>query len=322
MDGEKRSYGAAGAGPACQRAASGLVRQGVRRRARTLPLLCVAAMLVACTGNGTNGPGAGAGGPAATGAAVPSTAPSPAEYSGPALPVVAPGATPIALGVDVLATRPHDPRAFTQGLFLADGVLYESTGLNGESTLRRVDPATGRVLERVDLPDTVFAEGLARVGDRLIQLTWQNRVAFVYDRATFRQIGQHAYDTEGWGLCHDGRRLVMSDGTSTLFFRDPATFGVVGQVAVTVDGVPRDLLNELECVGNRVYANVWQTDTIVRIDPATGIVDAVIDASGLLAPDERAAADVLNGIAWDPAAGTFLITGKLWPKLFEVRFAP
>lgn len=238
------------------------------------------------------------------------------------LPTAAPGATPLALRAKVLATRPHDPQAFTQGLFLADGVLFESTGLNGESTLRRVDPDTGAVLQRVDLPETVFAEGLARVGDRLIQLTWQNRVAYVYDRTTFREIGRHAYDTEGWGLCHDGRRLVMSDGTSTLYFRNPATFEVVGQVAVTLNGAPRDMLNELECVGNRVYANVWQTDTIVRVDPATGVVDAVIDASSLLTPGERATADVLNGIAWDPDAETFLITGKLWPKLFEVRFEP
>jgi len=242
------------------------------------------------------------------------------EYEGPDLPAVAVGATPEALRVAVVGTRPHDPAAFTQGLLLYGGELYESTGLSGESTLRRVDPRTGEVRGRVDVPPEFFAEGLARAGDRLVQLTWREGRAFEYDRVTLAKLREFTYDTEGWGLCYDGRRLVMSDGTANLYFRDPATFALLGRVPVTLAGRPQDQVNELECVGNQVYANIWQTDTIVRIDPATGAVGAVVDAAGLLTPEERAAADVLNGIAWDPAAGTFLITGKRWPKLFEVRF--
>jgi len=244
------------------------------------------------------------------------------EFSGPTLPRVEVGAAPEPLKVTVIGTRPHDPGAFTQGLFQYNGELYESTGLEGRSSLRRVDPRTGEVLQKVDVPADYFAEGLARVDDRLVQLTWQDHVAFVYDRATFGKQAEVGYASEGWGLCHDGQRLVRSDGSPTLYFHDPRTFAVIGQVAVTLAGKPRDMLNELECVGNQVYANVWQTDQIVRIDPATGAIGAVIDAAGLLAPDELAAADVLNGIAWDPAAATFLITGKLWPKLFEVTFEP
>ena len=147
-------------------------------------------------------------------------------------------------------------------------------------------------------------------------------MALQYDRATFAPPGEFTYTTEGWGLCYDGTRLVMSDGTNTLYFRDPATFAVIGQVSVTLAGQPRSALNELECVGDAVFANIWRTDTIVKINPRTGVVTAVIDASGLLTPAERAGSDVLNGIAYDADHGTFLITGKLWPKLFAVQFIP
>lgn len=222
--------------------------------------------------------------------------------------------------VTVLSSRPHDRRAYTQGLILVDGELYESTGDFGRSSLRRVDPHTGEVRQRVNLPSQIFAEGLALVGDELIQLTWQNRVAFVYDRATFREVRQHAYATDGWGLCYDGRRLLMTDGTSTLYFRDPATFEEVGRVDITLRGWPLREVNELECVGDTVYGNVFQTDTIVEIDPRTGVVVAEIDAAGLLSPEEQIGAYVLNGIAWDPDTGHFLITGKDWPRLFEVTF--
>jgi glutamine cyclotransferase len=229
------------------------------------------------------------------------------------------------LGVEVLSVRPHDRSAFTQGLLLHNGLLYESTGLVGESSLREVDPTSGAVLRRLTVDPPIFAEGLARVDDRLIQLTWLNGVAFVYDLATFSRIEEHRYTGEGWGLCYDGTRLVMSDGSSQLFFRDPWTFDLVGQVAVTRDGQPVTRLNELECVGDEVYANVWQTDDIVRIERDSGRVLATIDAGGLLPPEDapaRAPDDVLNGIAYDPVTATFLITGKRWPRLYEVRFVP
>lgn len=226
------------------------------------------------------------------------------------------------LRVQVVSIRPHDPEAYTQGLVLDRGKLYESTGLYGVSSLREVDPQTGEVKRRVNLPQSFFAEGLALVGERLIQLTWQEGSAFVYDSARFERTAEHRYQGEGWGLCHDGQRLVMSDGSDRLTFRDPQTFAPTGEVRVTAAGRPVHLLNELECVDGVVYANVWQTDDILRIDPGTGKVTAVIDASGLLTPGEASRADVLNGIAWDPAARTFLITGKLWPKMFEVRFVP
>ena len=220
----------------------------------------------------------------------------------------------------VLAVFPHDTAAFTQGLLLHGGVFYESTGLYGQSTLRRVDPATGAVLELRNLSSSVFGEGLARVADRLIQLTWQEHVAFVWDLQTFAGLGGFTYGGQGWGLCHDGTRLVMSDGSSNLYFRDPDTFAVLGQVQVTLDGFAVSNLNELECVGSLVYANVWLTDTILRIDPVTGEVLTQIDASGLLTPQEEAQADVLNGIAFDPATEHFFLTGKWWPKVFEVAF--
>ena len=229
------------------------------------------------------------------------------------------------LGVEVLSVRPHDRAAFTQGLLLHNALLYESTGLVGESSLREVDPSSGEVLRRVTIDPPIFAEGLARVDDRLIQLTWLNGVALVYDVATLSRLREHPYTGEGWGLCYDGTRLVMSDGSSQLFFRDPVTFELIGQVAVTRDGQPVPRLNELECVGDDVYANVWQTDEIVRVDRDSGRVLASIDASGLLSPEAarlRSPDDVLNGIAYDADTGTFLITGKRWPSLYEVRFVP
>ena len=226
------------------------------------------------------------------------------------------------LAVKVLSVRPHDAAAYTQGLLLQGGALYESTGLYGSSSLREVNAETGEVKRKVTVPGSYFAEGLALVGERLIQLTWKEQKAFLYKRADFEPGGELRYDGEGWGLCWDGHRLVMTDGSDRLTFRDPQTFAVLGEVHVAVDGQPVDQLNELECVEETVYANVWQTDDIVRIDPASGRVTAVIDASGLLTPAERQRAEVLNGIAWDPAKKTFLITGKLWPKMFEVTFEP
>jgi glutaminyl-peptide cyclotransferase len=219
----------------------------------------------------------------------------------------------------VVATFPHDSEAYTQGLLLHEGRFYESTGLVGRSTLRRVVPASGMVEWRFTLAGNLFGEGLALVGDRFIQLTWQNNVAMIYD-LDFNRQGTFDYEGEGWGLCYDGTKLVMSDGSNRLFFRNPQTFALIGEVSVTRGGAAVSRLNELECVGKLVYANVYQTDTIVRIDSASGQVLTTIDASGLLTAAERAGTDVLNGIAFDSANGHFFLTGKLWPKLFEVRF--
>lgn len=218
---------------------------------------------------------------------------------------------------------PHDPTAFTQGLVLHEGRLFESTGLHGESSLREVDLKTGAVLRQVNLAKQYFGEGLAVSGDQLVQLTWQNNVALNYGLEDFKLRGVHQYSGEGWGLCVDGQRFIMSDGSATLTFRDPDTFRATGALAVTLSGEPLEHLNELECVDGTVYANVWLTDLIVRIDSGTGIVTAVIDTSELLSSEERAALSpdaVLNGIAYDGDTDAFLITGKLWPAIYLVRF--
>jgi glutamine cyclotransferase len=249
--------------------------------------------------------------PAAT--AVPT---SPAAPAVPAAPAIE------RLTVKVLATHPHDPSCYTQGLLWHGGELYESCGLYGQSSLRRSDPATGAVRQRVAVPAAYFAEGLALVGERLLQLTWREGVALVYDRKSLEKTADVHYQGEGWGLCYDGKRLVMSDGSDRLTVRDPATFTATAEIKVTRDGVPVDQLNELECVGDAIYANVYMTDEIVRIDAATGRVTGSIDAGGLLTPDEREKAEVLNGIAWNPETKRFWITGKRWPRMFEVELVP
>jgi glutaminyl-peptide cyclotransferase len=228
----------------------------------------------------------------------------------------------------VLGEMPHDPMAFTEGFEIDDGVLYEGTGLEGHSELRELDPSTGAVRRSVPLPGQLFGEGVTVVGDRIWQLTWRDHVALEWDRATLALRRQVPLDGEGWGLCHDdggpsdGRRtrLVRSDGTDRLRFQDPETFAETGSVTVTEAGAPVTQINELECVGGAVWANIWQTDDIVRIDPADGRVTAVVDASGLLDPARRAGTDVLNGIAAVPGTDEFLLTGKFWPSTFRVRF--
>jgi glutamine cyclotransferase len=265
--------------------------------------------------------------PAAAPAAPPASPASPAPPAATASPAAGgpkPAAGPLAerLVVRVLSQRPHDPSAYTQGLVWDHGKLYESTGLYGEGSLREVDPETGEVRRQLKVPPGFFAEGLAQVGQRLVQLTWKEGVAFIYDVKSFERVGEYHYQGEGWGLCNDGRRLVMSDGSDRLSFRDPATFALLGGVDVRLDGLPVRQLNELECVDGAVWSNVWMTDQILRIDPASGRVTAVVDAAGLLDAADLAHADVLNGIAYDPAKKTFLITGKLWPKMFEVLFVP
>lgn len=235
-------------------------------------------------------------------------------------------ASPTELSAEEVARYPHDDAAFTQGLLWHDGALYESTGLYGRSSLRRVRLEDGEVLAVRYLGDEVFAEGLARVGDELVQLTWRAGVAYRWPLDGFELGGPpletHAYDGEGWGLCFDGRRLVMSDGSDRLTFRDPETFEAGGSVAVTLDGEPLPRLNELACVGDQVWANVWYDDRIVRIDPSNGRVTAWLDLSGLLSDDVRADLGpdaVLNGLAWREDRGTMLVTGKLWPVIVELR---
>lgn len=232
---------------------------------------------------------------------------------------------PEQLRVRVLRRLPHDPEAFTQGLEVhPDGRVFESTGLNGRSSLREVVLDSGVVTRRREVDAQYFAEGLTIVGDRLIQLTWQDGVAFEYDLATFEPRRQLAYTGEGWGLCLDTQdnRLIMSDGSATLTFRDPESFEPTGSVRVTRQGRPQRMLNELECVDGVVYANVWQTDELVRIDPETGHITAVINARGLLTREDSLGADVLNGIAYLPESQHFIITGKQWPAMFEVVFEP
>ena len=226
------------------------------------------------------------------------------------------------LTVRVVNKYPHSTDAFTQGLLWHDGTVYESTGRYGQSSLRRVRLQDGETIAERDLDPEYFGEGLALADDRLVQLTWRSGVALVSDVDTLEVRDSLRYPGEGWGLCFDGTALVMSDGSSLLEFRDARTLDVLREV--TVSNGDRNIfrLNELECVGDQVYANVWGSDDIVRIDASTGRVNAVIDASGLLTASEEARADVLNGIAYRPETQTFLLTGKLWPHVFEVEFTP
>jgi glutamine cyclotransferase len=222
-------------------------------------------------------------------------------------------------GYSIVRTYPHDRDAFTQGLQYLDGFFYEGTGLNGRSSIRKVKLETGEVLQRRDVPAQYFGEGITVWKSELFELTWQSGVAFVYDRETFAPKRQHTYIGEGWGLTSDGESLVMSDGSDVIRFIDPATFAERRRINVTSDGKPVRALNELEYVKGELFANIWQSDAIVRIDPKTGRATGWIDLRGLLSARERAATDVLNGIAYDAAGDRLFITGKLWPKLFEIK---
>jgi glutamine cyclotransferase len=228
------------------------------------------------------------------------------------------GNVPIA-DARVVQTFPHDAGAYTQGLAIADGQLYEGTGWLGESNLRRVDMASGSVLQQVDLPRDVFGEGIAVVGNRIIQLSWRNQTGYVYDRDSFSRLGTFSYPTEGWGLTFDGSRLIFSDGSDILRFLDTETFAEIGQVRVSAGGRPVFMLNELEYIRGAIYANVWQTDRIAIIDPATGNVCSWIDLTGLNTAPRSSRDDVLNGIAYDADAGRVFVTGKRWPTLFEIE---
>jgi glutamine cyclotransferase len=217
---------------------------------------------------------------------------------------------------------PHDPKAFCQGLVFRDGFLYEGTGNYGESSIRKVELETGKVLQQHDLAADLFGEGIAFWEDQLVQLTWKNRTAIYYDPATFRELQRYSYQGEGWGLTYDGRQLIMSDGTATLRFLDPTTFAVKRELVVR-DGNRRiSQLNELEYVEGEVYANIWYEDQIARISPRTGRVLGWIDLSRLWPAGQRPHRDaVLNGIAYDAQHQRLFVTGKDWPKLFEIRIA-
>ncbi|WP_224360297.1 glutaminyl-peptide cyclotransferase [Hyalangium versicolor] len=226
-------------------------------------------------------------------------------------------------GFEVVQSWPHDPRAFTEGLVYREGRLYESTGLNGSSSMREVALETGQVLRSLALEQKYFGEGIALFGGKLFMLTWRSHVGFIYDAATFQPTGQFSFKGEGWGLTDDGSSLIMSNGSSTLRFLDPATLKVQRSITVTDAGREVSLLNELEYVKGEIYANVWRTDLIARIDPATGQVKGWIDLTGLLVPSERSGKeDVLNGIAYDPATERLWVTGKFWPRLFQIRIVP
>jgi len=229
------------------------------------------------------------------------------------------GQTPV-YTYEVVNTYPHDPAAFTQGLIFHDGALIESTGLEKHSTLRRVELQTGRVLQKTDVPGFYFAEGVTLFGGKIYQLTWKAEKGFIYDPQTFQKTGEFTYTGEGWGLTHDADSLILSDGTNQIRFLDPVTYKVKRTISVLDGDKPLEEINELEYVKGEILANVWHDNRIVRIDPQTGRINGWVDMSGLLKPgevtDEEA---VLNGIAYDEQGDRLFVTGKLWPKLFEVR---
>lgn len=222
-------------------------------------------------------------------------------------------------GFKIIHVYPHDHSAFTQGLEFRGGFLYEGTGLNGQSTLRKVDLQTGRVLEQTALPNQFFGEGITVLNGRVIQLTWQSHMGYVYDQAAFRLLKKFSYPGEGWGLANDGQIIYMSDGTAQIRCLDPQTLGEIRRFTVHEGSRKVEALNELEWVRSELFANIWQTDRIARISPKDGQVLGWIDLSGLLPAEDRQGADVLNGIAYDSMGDHLFVTGKLWPKLFEIR---
>ncbi len=241
------------------------------------------------------------------------------------LPASEPLAAPLAVyGYEVVHAYPHDPSAFTEGLFYLNGFIYESTGLEQHSSIRKVRLETGEVLQKYEVPPQYFGEGIVNWDDRLISLTWTSHTGFVRDLKTFKPLRQFHYDGEGWGLTQDGLQILMSDGTSEIRFLNPKTLLPTGRIDVTLDGKPVKNLNELEWVKGEIYANVWQTNWILRIDPHDGRVVGAIDMSGLLdaADIVRGQTDVLNGIAYDAKGDRLFVTGKNWPKLYEIRLRP
>jgi glutamine cyclotransferase len=245
-----------------------------------------------------------------------------AESAGTAAGTSSTSSGPVRYGYRVVHSYPHDPQAFTQGLVFRNGFLFESTGLNGRSSVRKVRLETGEVVQQRAVDSQHFAEGLADWRDSLVQLTWRSGIGFVYDMTTFEPRRTFPYAGEGWGLARDTNRLIMSDGTATLRFLDPETLGETGRLLVTEDGRPLADLNELEVVRGSILANIWQTDDVAMIDPASGKVTGRIGLAGLLSPQERLGVDVLNGIAYDAANDRLFVTGKLYPRLFEIKLEP
>ena len=223
----------------------------------------------------------------------------------------------------IVNTYAHDHRGFTQGLVFEDGFLYEGTGLHAQSSLRRVALATGEILQLHRLPAHFFGEGITVYQDKIVQLTWKSNTGFVYSKENFELLREFHYSTEGWGITHDSQQLIMSDGTSTLYFLNPETFEQVGQIKIYDNNGPVKYLNELEYVEEQIYANVWQSNRIAKIDPQTGQVVGWVDLTGLLKLEgHRLPVDVLNGIAYDQTKKRLFVTGKLWPKLFEIQLIP
>ncbi|MGB7293678.1 MAG: glutaminyl-peptide cyclotransferase [Thermodesulfobacteriota bacterium] len=223
-------------------------------------------------------------------------------------------------GYKIVNSYPHDPEAFTQGLVYEHGFMYEGTGLHGRSSLRKVELETGRILQNHNLPNQYFGEGLTIHGDKITQLTWRSNVGFVYDKEKFSLVKKFNYATEGWGITYDGKNLVMSDGSNTLYFLDPITHREINRIKVTYDGRPVARLNELEYVNGEIFANVWLTDIIARISPERGKVIGWIDLRGLSDNfGARRRDQVLNGIAYDHKGDRLFVTGKLWPKIYEIK---
>ena len=221
---------------------------------------------------------------------------------------------------EVVDNYPHDPTAFLQGLLWSEGDFYESTGLHGQSTLRRIEFPSGKILKSISLPFELFGEGIALADKRLIQLTWKSKRGLVYDRDSFVLLREFRYETEGWGITYDGKHLVMSDGSSDLTYLDPDSFAPVRKLSVVMNGRPIDNLNELEYIEGEIWSNVWQTDLILRINPATGQVTSFLNLKGILPAGMRTGnEDVLNGIAYDVQQKRIFVSGKLWPRIFEIR---
>ena len=226
-------------------------------------------------------------------------------------------------GYRVINTYPHDSDAFTQGLLIDNGKLYESTGLKGQSTLREIDIKTGEVIKSYSLPTKYFGEGITIVNGKIVQLTWRSKTGFVYNTADLKPVRRFKYNGEGWGITFDDKHIIMSNGTPVLKFLDPHTYKVVGEIEVYDENGGIGMLNELEYIDGEIYANIWAQERVARIDPDTGRVTGWIDLSGLLTKeDKKKRVDVLNGIAYDKESKRLLVTGKLWPKLFEIEIVP